>query len=63
MGSSTRSFVNYSTPLKKVENENNGYYLISYYTDRPEGKHGYQEVDVRLRNPEFHLKARDGYEY
>lgn len=55
--------VNFMTPLKRIENRNNGYYLITYRSTKPEGTNGYQEVDVSLRNPEFRIEARDGYVY
>lgn len=55
--------VNYGTPFKRVENVNNGYYMLSYYTKRAPGEHGYQKIDVSLQNPEFRVTARDGYPY
>ena len=58
-----KSVVNYGTPLRLVEKENSGYYLLTYYTRRPKGSHGYQRIDVSIRNPEFRLKAREGYAY
>jgi VWFA-related protein len=57
------SVVNFFQPLKQIEQANNGYYLISYYTRRDPEKHGYQKVDVALRNPEFRIQARSGYAF
>lgn len=54
---------NFSTPLGEVAKENNGYYLLSYSSEQPAGKSGFQEVEVRTANPEFRVKARRGYEY
>ncbi len=54
---------NFSTPLDQVAQENNGYYLLSYRSEQPAGKSGFQEVDVDTANPEFQVKARRGYEY
>ena len=54
---------NFATPLDEVAKENNGYYLLSYSSEQPAGKSGFQEVDVRTTNPEFRVKARRGYEY
>lgn len=54
---------NFSTPLDQVAKENNGYYLLSYTSDQPAGKSGFQEVEVTTTNPEFRVKARRGYEY
>jgi VWFA-related protein len=50
--------------LDKIENVNNGYYLISYRSKHPAGERGYQKVDVSVRNqPQMQLKARSGYAY
>ena len=54
---------NFSTPLDQVAQENNGYYLLSYTSGQPAGKSGFQEVEVKVTNPEFRVKARRGYEY
>jgi VWFA-related protein len=58
-----RDPVNYSIPLKEMEKDNSGYYLLSYYAPKPKEKHGYQKIDVALRNREFRVKSRDGYPY
>jgi VWFA-related protein len=55
--------VNFLLPLRQIERSNNGYYLLSYYTRRDPEKHGYQRVNVALRNPEFRVQARSGYAY
>jgi VWFA-related protein len=57
------NFTNFITPLKQVAQENSGYYLLSYGTERPAGKAGYQEVQVKTTNPELKVRARKGYEY
>jgi VWFA-related protein len=62
-GTYYRTAVNFVTPLRMIENRNNGYYLLTYRTSRPKDAHGYQEIDVRLRNPEFRIEARQGYLY
>lgn len=54
---------NYSTPLDQITQENNGYYLLSYSTERPAGKTGFQRVEVKTVNPEFRVKSRQGYTY
>ena len=53
---------NFSTPLDQVSKENNGYYLLSYQNENPGGRSGFQEVEVKVKNPEFRVKARRGYE-
>ena len=55
--------VNFMTPLKKLERESSGYYLLSYRAPKRDGEKGYQKIDVSLRNPEFRIRARDGYLY
>lgn len=55
--------VNFSTPLDQISKENNGYYLLSYQSEQPAGKKGFQNVTVTTTNPELRVKARKGYEY
>lgn len=52
--------VNFLTPLEKISEDNNGYYLLSYTTRRA-ADDGYQEVDVETRNPKLRARAREGY--
>jgi VWFA-related protein len=49
--------------LEKIENTNNGYYLLSYKTRHTSGEKGFQKVDVAVRNPELRVTARTGYQY
>jgi VWFA-related protein len=58
-----RLHASYYTPLKQIEKKTAGYYLLSYYTKKRPGEHGFQKVDVSLRNPEFKVTARSGYSY
>lgn len=58
-----RNAVNYMSPLKKIETSNNGYYLLTYHAKHGDNASGYQKVSVTLRNPEFRIRARDGYSY
>lgn len=51
------------TPLKAVNEENNGYYLLSFQAEYAMGDQGYREVEVKAVNPEFHVRARKGYRY
>lgn len=57
------NFVNFLTPLEKISEENNGYYLLAYKSEKPADAEGYQKVEVKLANPEFKVKAREGYSY
>ncbi|MGH9360501.1 MAG: VWA domain-containing protein [Thermoanaerobaculia bacterium] len=55
--------VNFLTPLRQVSEENSGYYLLSYTATHPAGADGFQKVKVETRNPEFRVRAREGYVY
>jgi VWFA-related protein len=57
------NFVNFKEPLSKVNEDNNGYYLLSYDAEYPAGKRGFREVEVRVDNPGFNVRARKGYSY
>ncbi len=57
------NITNFSTPLDQIAKENNGYYLLSYESEQPAGKSGFQNVTVTTTNPELKVKARKGYEY
>ncbi|HEY8132955.1 MAG TPA: hypothetical protein VII12_13825, partial [Thermoanaerobaculia bacterium] len=48
--------------LKQIDKLSNGYYLISYYT-KPRNGNGFQKVDVAVKNPEFRVRARQGYSF
>lgn len=56
-----QNVVNFLTPLKQVASETSGYYLLSYEARHPRGEKGYQKVTVATRNPEFRVRAREGY--
>lgn len=58
-----RWHTNFVPALEKVEKTTNGYYLITYAAHHPRGAKGYQKIEVSLRNPEFRIKARDGYHF
>jgi VWFA-related protein len=58
-----RLHTSYISPLNQIEKKTAGYYLISYYTKKRPGEHGFQKVNVALRNPEFKVSARSGYLY
>ncbi|MGH2667568.1 MAG: VWA domain-containing protein, partial [bacterium] len=55
--------VNFSTPLETISGETAGYYLLAYRATHTHGSSGYQKVSVAVRNPEFRVKAREGYKY
>lgn len=58
-----RYAISFRPVVKEVEKASGGYYLITYRTQKPKGKEGFQKVDVTVKNPEFRVKARAGYLY
>ena len=57
------NFVTVTTPLDQVMQRTNGYYLLSYSSGHPEGKSGFQQVQVRVKDPESTVKVRKGYTF
>jgi len=53
----------FTGPLSRIENVNNGYYLLTYRTKHGRGERGYQRVRVSVKNPEFKDIARAGYQF
>ena len=50
-------------PLERVAEDNSGYYLLSYESPHPAAESGYQKVRVETTNPDFKVRAREGYLY
>ncbi len=57
------NFVNFKEPLQIINEDNNGYYLLSYDAQYPAGSEGYREVEVKVQNPSFNVRARKGYRF
>lgn len=57
------NFVSFMTPMQQIADEANGYYLLSYPASHPADESGYREVKVDTVNPEFKVRARQGYRY
>lgn len=55
--------VSFQSPLEQALAENSGYYLLSYRSETPAGESGYREVSVKAKNPDFKVKAREGYRF
>ena len=55
--------VNFDPVVKKIEQETNGYYLLTYKSPHPKGTSGYQHVTVSVKSPGLHVRAREGYSY
>jgi len=56
-------FDSFLAPLRKIAQQNSGYYLLSFRSRHPAGESGYQEIEVRTANPEFRVRSRSGYRY
>lgn len=50
-------------PLEKIADENYGYYVLSYQAQHPAGEVGYSRVEVRARDENVEVRARQGYRY
>lgn len=57
------NFTNFITPLRKISEETSGYYLLSYRSEKPAGKSGFQAVKVDTVNEQFRINTRKGYGY
>ncbi|MDQ3282762.1 MAG: VWA domain-containing protein [Acidobacteriota bacterium] len=53
----------FQNAVKSVEEANAGYYLITYRSRHGRGERGFQKVEVSVRNPEFRVTSRAGYQY
>lgn len=61
-GRSFLNFVSFTTPLTEIAKETNGTYLLAYRSaTAAAGERRFQEVTVRVKNPEFRVRARSGY--
>ena len=54
--------MNFRNAVDHVEETNAGYYLLTYRSRQPRGAAGFQKVQVSLRNPEFRVVSRSGYQ-
>jgi VWFA-related protein len=56
------SFTSFATPLGEIAKETDGYYLLTYRSPQTASKRErFQEVEVKVRNPSFEVRARSGY--
>jgi len=55
------NFINFRDPMRQVVEDNNGYYLLSYPARA--GDSGYRKVTVETTNPDFVIRARQGYRF
>ncbi len=58
-----RYMASYAPVVRQIESQTSGYYLLTYTTRHPAGTKGYQRIAVAVKNPEFRVKAREGYAY
>lgn len=52
-----RQATSFEMPMQLIENENNGYYMLSYYGE-PSKNDDLVSLDVKVKNSEFKVKAR-----
>ena len=55
--------ISFNPALEQIENTNNGYYLVTYRSPHAKGESGFQKVHVDVKNREFKVVARSGYEF
>jgi len=55
--------VSFKPALEQIEHTNNGYYLVTYRSPHAKGESGFQKVDVDVKNREFKVVARSGYQF
>lgn len=58
-----RMNLTFGPALEQIEQTNSGYYLVTYRSRHPKGEKGFQKVEVSVKNPEFKVVARSGYEF
>lgn len=62
-GSYYFNHIAFDAPLERVLAENSGYYLLSYKSKTPANESGYRKVSVTAKNPDFEVRAREGYRF
>ncbi len=62
-GSCFRNLSSFLPALRRISEENAGYYLLSYQSEHPAAEAGYQKVKIRSRDRKVKLRARKGYRY
>jgi VWFA-related protein len=53
---------NFRNAVGSVEATNAGYYLLTYRSKQPRGTTGFQKVNVSLKNRDFRVVSRSGYQ-
>lgn len=56
-------FLDFRVPLRKISQENVGYYLLSYQTEHPAGESGYRRVVVKTQDKKLRVRTRRGYSF
>lgn len=57
------NFIGFFNPFQDVAQENLGYYLLTYRSERPAGEIGYQNLTVKSLKPDVEVRTRTGYRY
>jgi VWFA-related protein len=55
--------VSFKPALQQIEKTNNGYYLVTYRSPHASGDRGFQKVHVGVKNRDFKVMARSGYQF
>lgn len=62
-GTYLRTFTSFITPLRRIAEENDGYYTLSFRAEHPAGERGYRQITVDATRPKVILRAPRGYRY
>ncbi len=62
-GACFRNLSSFLPALRRISEDNAGYYLLSYQSEHPAAEAGYQRVKVKARVDGVKLHARKGYRY
>ncbi len=55
------NFANFSAPLQQIDEDNTGYYLVSFEPAAEPAEGEYKKVTVETRSPGLRIRTRDGY--
>ncbi len=57
------NFTNVLSPMRRVAEENRGYYLVSFRSEYEAGTEGYRNIKVKVRDGKYKVRSRTGFRY
>lgn len=58
-----KTFHSYAEPFRRISDQTTGYYLVTFRSEHPAGRSGYQEIEVEAKPDGVRIRARGGYRY